>query len=180
VGRYSFRCRELSSPISMPVYPDAPNLSPYQLGAVRADRQQAIQDLRGRPPGVCWLGLARLTAGGVDFCNRRRAAIWPGPPRRLLRFPESATETLNYRNGRREQQSVERHVGHLLLVRAGMRRTGARALGCGRTEKSTAARSRRDPDECFLGERSSGLPLAVSPELWLGPGAWIHVSGLCT
>ena len=31
-------------------------------------------ELRGRPPGVCSPALARLTPGGVDFCNCRGAA----------------------------------------------------------------------------------------------------------
>jgi hypothetical protein len=37
VGRYSFRCRELSSPISMPVYPGAPTAPPYGRHCGRPD-----------------------------------------------------------------------------------------------------------------------------------------------
>jgi len=40
----------------------------------------------GLPSGACWPALFRLTPGGVGFCNRRGAAVWPAPARRLLRL----------------------------------------------------------------------------------------------
>jgi hypothetical protein len=35
----------------------------------------------------------------------------------------------------------------------------------------------RDPDNCFLRERSSERPFAATPELQLDPGAWNHAKG---
>ena len=40
----------------------------------------------GLPSGACWPALVRLTPGGVGFCNRRGAAVWSAPARRLLRL----------------------------------------------------------------------------------------------
>jgi hypothetical protein len=40
----------------------------------------------GLPSGACWPALFRLTPVGVGFCNRRGAAVWPAPARRLLRL----------------------------------------------------------------------------------------------
>src|SRR5450755_2485373 len=45
----------------------------------------------GLPSGACWPALVRLTPGGVGFCNRRGAAVWPAPARRLLRLLNCAT-----------------------------------------------------------------------------------------
>jgi hypothetical protein len=45
----------------------------------------------GLPSGACWPALVRLTPGGVGFCNRRGAAVWSAPARRLPRLPNQAS-----------------------------------------------------------------------------------------
>jgi hypothetical protein len=49
----------------------------------------------GPPPGACWPALDQLTYGRAGFCNRRGAAVWSAPARRLLRLLRcsSALET---------------------------------------------------------------------------------------
>ena len=46
----------------------------------------------GLPPGACWPALVRLTPGGVGFCNRRGAAVWSAPARRLPGLLTSESE----------------------------------------------------------------------------------------
>jgi hypothetical protein len=52
-----------------------------------------------------------------------------------------------------------------------------RAHAFGRLRSPAAAGCRRDPDSCFLRERSSERPFAATPELQLDPGAWNHAKG---
>src|SRR5450755_3039809 len=84
----------------------------------------------GLPSGACWPALARLTPGGVGFCNRRGAAVWPVPARRLLRllkvgsvFETAATRSLGkpWRDAQRECRERSGPAGWMIGTRHGSR-----------------------------------------------------------
>src|SRR5450755_4517327 len=55
--------------------------SSLESGSIFGKRSRTSE---GLPSGACWPALVRLTPGGVGFCNRRGAALWPADTPWLL------------------------------------------------------------------------------------------------